>query len=1466
MKRLTTIWRGVVLATALGLVAGTRAQAGDVFVHLFEWNWKEIAAECETFLGPKGFDAVQISPPNEHIVHDTWWARYQPVSYKLTSRSGTAAELQDMIDRCHAAGVKIYADMVINHTAALNRGGTGTAGSTWSYENHPGLYSQSDYHDPRYQISDYNDARHVWNGRLLELPDLNTGSSYVQDRIAAYFERLEDMGVRGFRVDAAKHMSPQDIQAILSKAGSPWTFLEVIGAPGEAAEIQPDRYDEIAHVTEFKYATDIASNFKGQIKHLRTLGESWGLLPSDRAIVFITNHDRERGHGGAGTLTYQDGARYNLAHVYMLAHPYGIAKIHTGYAFQNDGQGRPDGPTRCDLSGWRCEHRRPEVANMVGFRNFVQGTSQENWWDNGGNAIAFSRGDKGFVLINNEDHDLEETLFTGLPAGTYCNILAGTDPCSGSQVRVAADGTATFEVAANRAVAIHGGAVPIPVNQDPVAVISDHPTRVDLGTTVTLDAGASTDDGTIVRYAWSTGEDTSSITRTLNTEGLHTFTVTVTDDQGASDSTSLTLRVGDEPLARNFQTLFFRGTPNSWGTLEMQLVADHTWMASVHFDGQPQQRFKFDVDGDWSRNYGDDGADGTLDRTGTDIFTDVTGDYTVEVNDSTLRYELKAAGCNQAPTAELTPASVSVRQGDSVTFDASGSSDVDGDVVEYRWSHGGGTGPSTRIGFDLSGSETVTVTVTDDRGKSARASASVTVLPAQAGHFQKVFDSLNFRGTPNGWENTPMELVADHTWEVEIDFDGQAQQRFKFDVAGDWSHNYGDTGGDGQLDRTGADIYFAECGRYRVQVNDENETYDLTKIGEAAGCAGGPPSAVETLGAVYAPDRTTFSIWSPDHSDVQVRVDGRLHTLHRVKDFNDYSDVYQVVVPGDLHLKEYTFLIDGIEVRDPYGKMVRPKSQANIVMDMSRTDPVGGWAPHPHFLEREDAVIYELHVRDFTIDPSSGVAQEKRGKYLGLVEGGTRHAGAKTGLDHLLELGITHVQLLPVYDFASCDGLPDSDPCYNWGYDPRNYNVPEERYSLTPTDYENRVREFKEMVNGLHKAGIRVIMDVVYNHTFGDEMFEDITDKYFYHQNLVVGNTVDDGVPMVSRMIEDSLLYWAKEYHIDGFRFDLVGIFGYDNFAKWARRLDDELPGRNILMYGEPWPGCFGCVDERESSRVRLGTIARVHDAHVGVFNPKYREALKGQNDNAGCNPGDCYVFNSGPDTWRIGVGSRGAIRAADDPDADIDAWDPMFAADPEQDINYVSAHDNLTLRDKILAWADTKGIEPSSPYLRRIQNFANGIVLTSQGIPFLHGGVELMRDKQGEHNSYDAGDEINKYRWQWKVDNADIFDYYRDTVAMRKAHPGFRLNTWREINDNVTTRYPRHGVVVNHIQGAANGDAWKEILVIYNSADSYVHPLPDGNWRVAMERGQGPSDGDGRSVSGSVEAKGTAVTVLYKE
>lgn len=1344
--------------------------SGNVFVPLFEWKWNDIAQECEDFLGPKGFDTVQVSPANEHIARDEWWARYQPVSYDLVSRSGTEAEAEDMVQRCADAGVKVYADMVINHTASYGGSGTGVGGTQWRLKDHP-MYDPDNYHSDC-TISNYNDAADVQNCGLSGLPDLDTASPYVSNTIADYFDKLAQIGVAGFRVDAAKHISPSDLQAILDKAGNPWTFLEVIGASGEA--VQPDQYTHLAMVTEFKYGTDVAANFNGQIKNFKTLGESWGLLNSDKAIVFVDNHDRERGHGGGGNLTYKDGDKYNLANVFMLAYPYGHAKIHSGYRFDDTDAGPLEGKTNCSNSEWVCQHRWSNIANMVAFRDYTASEwSVTNWWDNGDNQIAFGRGGKGFVVINNDESArLNETLYTGLPAGEYCNILAGIDPCGGEIIFVDDNGNATFNVEAKKAAAIYGGAKR-KGNRPPVAVITPGSEQVKEGAAVTFSAEDSSDsDGRIVSYLWNTGDTTPSISETFDREGTHTITLTVTDNEGATGTNSITITVVDETgFAGNFPALYFRGTPNTWTTTEMSLVSEHVWEAIVDFDGQANQRFKFDVHGDWSLNFGDNEGDGSLEQTGHDILTGVVGSYFIRVNDEDMTYEL-----------------IRIR----------------GDDEDYASN----------------------------------------------------FPHLYFRGTPNNWEATEMLLAGDYVWQLEISFEGGPEQGFKFDVHGDWSYNFGDNDQNGSLEQNGANIHTTHVGSVIVEVDERAMTYRL--IGEEEPCDEGPVR--ETLAPAYSPSETTFSIWSPESSNVEIWLDGELYPMIRAgrcNGYTGYTDVYHVSVDGDHKLKPYHFLINGESVRDPYGVMVEPNTNNNIVMDLSQTEPEGGWAPRPELTAREDAVIYEIHVRDFTIDDSSGVSPERRGKFLGMVETGATFQGVATGFDHLRELGVTHVQLLPIYDFASCLDVADQS-CYNWGYDPRNFNVPEERYAVSQ-DYAERVREFKTMINEFHKAGIRVIMDVVYNHTYSKEMFDKITEQYYTETDLSgTGNSIDANVPMVSRMILDSLKYWAKEYHLDGFRFDLIGVFDYDEVQEWAIQLNNEFPEQNLLIYGEPWNGF--ATDPRELDRVRLGTIARISDAHVGVFNPKYREAIKGNNDDEGGG----FAFNQG-EIWRMRVGSRGAIRFINDPCQSIHTWDPMFAIDPEQSINYVSAHDNLCLRDKILAWADLNDRADDDSYLRRMHMFANGIVLTSQGIPMLHAGVELMRNKQGKHNTYKDTDDVNKIRWNWKVENADIFEYYKDVIELRKSHPGFRFNTWEEIDQNVTTTSPRYGVLINHIQALANDDTWSEVIVIYNSADNYEYPLPAGEWKVAIEKSD-PTAGNGRTVSGSIIAEGSAVTVLYKK
>lgn len=483
------------------------------FVHLFEWKWIDIAKECENYLGPKGFAAVQVSPPNEHAVvlangGYPWWERYQPVSYSIgKSRSGTQAEFQDMVTRCRNVGVDIYVDAVINHmTGGIGTGFDGTYyrgsnGSTYNKYTYPGTYGEQDFHSCHSDITNYNDASNVQNCELVGLSDLNTGSDYVRTKLANYMIGLANMGVKGFRIDAVKHISPTDMDAILAKVNAavtpdPYYFQEVIDNGGEA--VHASDYFNVsggqADVTEFKYQDKLSKKFLNtaysggneKIAELKTFGETWGLMPQDKAVVFTSNHDTQRSHGGGGAfISYQNGSLNDLSHVFMLAWPYGYPSIMSSYAFDSsttagtdagppsDANGNtnsisPSGSTTPNCfnqtpgTGWVCEHRWRPIGNMVAFRNYtINAGATANWWDNGNNQIAFSRGSAGFVAINREGTTLSRTFQTGLPAGTYCNVISGDfagNTCSGTTVSVDGAGNAAISVPAMSAVAIYGGA------------------------------------------------------------------------------------------------------------------------------------------------------------------------------------------------------------------------------------------------------------------------------------------------------------------------------------------------------------------------------------------------------------------------------------------------------------------------------------------------------------------------------------------------------------------------------------------------------------------------------------------------------------------------------------------------------------------------------------------------------------------------------------------------------------------------------------------------------------------------------------------------------------------------------------------------------------------------------------------------------------------------------------------------
>lgn len=612
----------------------------------------------------------------------------------------------------------------------------------------------------------------------------------------------------------------------------------------------------------------------------------------------------------------------------------------------------------------------------------------------------------------------------------------------------------------------------------------------------------------------------------------------------------------------------------------------------------------------------------------------------------------------------------------------------------------------------------------------------------------------------------------------------------------------------------------------------------------------------QTLGATYTKESTTFRIWSPDTSDVKVTVDGVTHTLNK-SNLDCYTNVYEVKVDGDLAGKTYQFTIGGVDARDPYGKMTAKGSNtANIVMDMKTTEPDGGWADRPKLKNREDTIAYEVHVRDFTIDPTSGVDDDKKGRYLGMVQPGTTYAdtGVKTGIDHLKELGVTHVQLQPIFDYATCSNVDSQDSsCYNWGYDPWNYNVPEDRYtSVFGTDkYEQKIKEVKEMINEFHKQGIRVIMDVVYNHTMDKTVLGGITQNYYLSKDTTgCGNTVNADQNMVWTMIRDSMDYWVSEFHVDGFRLDLVGAFATKDYSDWGEYLNKQHPDANLVIYGEPWASDNDVAEELIKEPVRTGRMYKTSkDAHVGAFNNRIRNCLKGSSDDGKALG---FIFNKLNAGWDgngtdengqalktnkecVFMGVKAGVRHAEATGTDI--WSAQGFADPEQTVSYVTAHDNLALRDKI----EAAGVTSGSAEAKALQVYANSIIMISQGISFIHGGEEFGRTKiaagKDIHNSYNTTTGANDFKWDLKAgDWKSVNDSYAAYIQMRKAHPAFHMTTADQIFDNVTLDDASSDeVVIVNIDGESVGDSWEKIKVVMNSTPSaQTIAVPEGMVKVA--------------------------------
>ena len=581
------------------------------------------------------------------------------------------------------------------------------------------------------------------------------------------------------------------------------------------------------------------------------------------------------------------------------------------------------------------------------------------------------------------------------------------------------------------------------------------------------------------------------------------------------------------------------------------------------------------------------------------------------------------------------------------------------------------------------------------------------------------------------------------------------------------------------------------------------------------------------------------------------------------------NGVWRAIASSDHMGNFYTFQVahNGnwlAETPGVWAKAVGTNGMRAAIINLDETDPKG-WAEDkgPVVESINDVVIYEMHHRDFSIHPSSGIVH--KGKFLALTEEGTTTPlGDKTGIDHLKELGVTHVHILPSYDYNSVDeaNLPSNQ--YNWGYDPFNYNAPEGSYSTDPADPAARITEMKEMVKALHDAGIGVIMDVVYNHTANndDSNFSLTAPGYYYRHRADgsysdasgCGNETASDRQQMRNYIINSVKYWASEYHIDGFRFDLMAIHDTETMNQVAKALKEINP--SIFVYGEGWTaGDSPLAVERRALKENVAKME-----NIAVFSDDIRDAIKGHYSNA-ADRGFATGKPGNEETVKIGIVASTAHPQVDYSKGNNSKF--AYASSPSQIINYVSCHDDLTLTDKLAKSMP----EASAEERMRAAKLAQTIVFTSQGTPFMFAGEEIFRDKKGVHNSYKSPDSINAIDWSLKNANADQFNYYKELIKLRKAHPAFRMRTAEDIAKNIVfDKVEEPNLISYSIKNNANGDQWKEIKLVFNgSDDAKVVKVGKGDWTIIAEDGKINAEGLGTTRGGKLTIAPRSALILAR-
>ena len=661
----------------------------------------------------------------------------------------------------------------------------------------------------------------------------------------------------------------------------------------------------------------------------------------------------------------------------------------------------------------------------------------------------------------------------------------------------------------------------------------------------------------------------------------------------------------------------------------------------------------------------------------------------------------------------------------------------------------------------------------------------------------------------------------------------------------------------------GEELNLAELYRYKVIFEDAPYSISIDAAYASDKFAAEFTYNGEDLGATYTSGATTFRVWAPTAEAVSVKLystgsdaetgAAELGTFAMTKDVNG---TWIVTIQGDLKNVYYTYIVnvggETVEANDPYSRTTGVNGERSMVIELDSTDP-SGWAgdsnPNP-VSSQTDAIIYELHVRDFSIHASSGVTVANRGKFLAFTETGTTVNGAgttSTGIDYLKQLGITHLHLLPIYDYASVDETTCSN--FNWGYDPQNYNVPEGSYSTNPYDGNVRVNEMKQMVMALHNSGISVVMDVVYNHVYDASTFSfnQIVPGYFSRVSSNTsgcGNDTASEREMVRKYIVESVLYWAEEYHIDGFRFDLVGLIDTQTINEIVAAVHEVRP--DVIFYGEGWD-MDSTNKEPGTEMAKQGNASKVPG--FAFFSDSMRNNLSGSNDGK----------------------STGFASGANNGGAMVSEWlgNPWWTNNPQQVVQYASCHDNYTLADKIILSTGKNGVDST---VIRMNNLAAAFYMTAQGIPFIHAGEELLREKinpdgSRNHNSYNSPDGVNRIDWTNVEKYAETSAYYQGLIAFRKAHPALRLSGANAVKERVFTREESSDLLAFWIDGRdLSGETHDSIYVIFNAGTgAKTVELPEGAWEIHVKGNKAGTQSLG-TATGSVSVEGISTMILVQE